>query len=528
MTTLSELLSHDHLQPPLLGAERTALAAGLESLAGADVYPRSLTIGSGAILFLCRAQGDKLLGLFTHAGSDILNRFIGDDRTVSLDEAAFSVKLCPLNRANALALQALLPFARPRLIGNRKSAGCGDRLGLATPGHVRAVRAIWRYGTRIMPIYAQQSIREMARTGHSPTQVLDDATWGVFQEGWREGYGADADHLKSREDIERCVDAGFTLYTIDPGDHVNNAAETASLADLREMASGLPWDALKASDRALRESYLDKTFGLENDVTISFTEHTLLRAAAKYGRAIAHTVDMYQYLNGLMAGQPFELEVSVDETEMPTTPAEHFFVASELRRLKVDWVSLAPRYVGRFEKGVDYIGDLSMFERELVAHATIARDLGPYKLSIHSGSDKFSIYPLFARYAGELVHLKTAGTSYLEALRAIARIDPSLFRDILAFALGRYEVDKATYHVSADVTKVTSASELTDAELPDVLDSFDSRQVLHVTFGSVLNAKDQSEDYRFRGRLLTALDENEGAHYRALELHFDRHLKPFT
>ena len=118
--------------------------------------------------------------------------------------------------------------------------------------------------------------------------------------------------------------------------------------------------------------------------------------------------------------RPFELEVSVDETDQPTSHAEHIYIASELKRLGVNWVSLAPRYVGRFEKGVDYIGDLAAFETDFAGHAAIARQFGPYKLSLHSGSDKFSIYPIAARLTGGLVHLKTAGTSYLEALRTIA------------------------------------------------------------------------------------------------------------
>ncbi|HSJ52399.1 MAG TPA: tagaturonate epimerase family protein, partial [Anaerolineae bacterium] len=215
----------------------------------------------------------------------------------------------------------------------------------------------------------------------------------------------------------------------------------------------------------------------------------------------------------------FELEVSVDETETPTSPLEHFFVASELRRLGVEWVSLAPRYSGRFEKGVDYIGDLEALDRELAHHAAIARALGPYKLSIHSGSDKFSVYPLFARHAGELVHLKTAGTSYLEALRAIAGVEPSLFRQVLALALERYDVDRATYHVSAEAGRVPRPDELADDELAGVLDTFDGREVLHVTFGSALD--------RYGRRLLQVLDAHEEEHYAALETHFLRHLAAF-
>jgi hypothetical protein len=218
--------------------------------------------------------------------------------------------------------------------------------------------------------------------------------------------------------------------------------------------------------------------------------------------------------------QNFELEVSVDETETPTSPYEHFFVASELKRLGVQWVSLAPRYIGRFEKGVDYIGDLAQFETEFVKHVSIARHLGPYKLSLHSGSDKFSIYPIIAKHAGDLVHLKTAGTSYLEALRAIASIDPPLFREILAFAHERYGEDKATYHVSADPAKVPAPDQLADSELAGVLDLFDGRQVLHVTFGSVLD--------RFGQQLKETLAQHEEVHYAALETHFRKHLTPFV
>jgi hypothetical protein len=129
--------------------------------------------------------------------------------------------------------------------------------------------------------------------------------------------------------------------------------------------------------------------------------------------------------------------------------------------------------------------------------------------------------------AGDLVHLKTAGTSYLEALRAIAGTDPSLFREILAFAFERYDEDRASYHVSADPTKVPTPDQLSNGELPTVLDGFDGREMLHVTFGSVLTAKSTDEGYRFRDRLLAALQADEEAHYAALEAHFDRHIAPF-
>jgi hypothetical protein len=268
----------------------------------------------------------------------------------------------------------------------------------------------------------------------------------------------------------------------------------------------------------LWERYLERGFELEG-LQFEFDQVGLARAAAKYGGAIAHTARLYRHLEAALGERAFEFEVSVDETETPTSPLEHLFVASELRRLGVQWVSLAPRYIGRFEKGVDYIGDLDEFEHDLAKHATIARAMGPYKLSIHSGSDKFSVYPIYARHAGELIHLKTAGTSYLEALRAIATVTPAFFRDILAYALERYDEDRATYHVSANPRGIPAPRDMGDEDLPGVLDLFDGREVLHVTFGSVLD--------RYGGTLLSKLAEYEEEHYAALEAHFRRHFAPF-
>lgn len=477
----------------------------LEQLTGMTVYPRSVVEKDGSTYFLARrdARGDKCLGV---AGD--VSGFEGTQHDPS------GALICPLTPANAAALRARLPWLRPQLLGLEKSAGCGDRLGLATPGHVRAVRQV---GGGIAPILAQQSMRENARTLRTPQQVVDDASWGAFQEGWRAPWGADADHLKTTEDIDVCVKAGYTFFTIDPGDHVDNEAHTASLNVLQDKFSALPWAELEDLPSGLRQRYLDQSFEIE-DLTLEFDETTLLRAAAKYGRAIAHTTRLYRHLAAQT--QNFELEMSVDETETPTSAEEHFFIASELKRLGVQWVSLAPRYVGRFEKGVDYIGNLAEFERELAKHAAIARALGPYKLSIHSGSDKFSVYPIYAKLTKGLVHLKTAGTSYLEALRAVAQVKPALFREILAYARERYPEDRATYHVSAQLSRVPMPDTVAKADLPALLDQFDARQVLHVTFGSALE--------RYGEELLDVLAANEEAHYAPLEIHFEKHLSPFA
>ena len=221
----------------------------------------------------------------------------------------------------------------------------------------------------------------------------------------------------------------------------------------------------------------------------------------------------------------FELEMSVDETATPTSVAAHWFIASELMRLGVRWVSLAPRFSGRFEKGVDYVGDLAALERELAQHVAVARQFGNYRLSLHSGSDKFSVYPPLGRLAGGLLHLKTAGTSYLEALRAIARVEPALFRELLALARERYPQDRASYHVSADLERAPDPGALRDGELPALLDDFHTRQALHVTFGAVLTARDAHGERRLRRDLYRALQTHEEEHYSAVEAHMRRHIE---
>jgi hypothetical protein len=334
--------------------------------------------------------------------------------------------------------------------------------------------------------------------------------------------GADADHLKTTADVDSCLTAGYTFFTIDPGEHVDNTAETATLSELRTAAEQLPPDR-----QAAATGLLNKDFDLEGH-RLHFDEHTLLKAMVKYGGAVTHVVRLYQHLISVVDPTRCELEVSVDETEQPTSHAEHVYIASELKRLGVRWVSLAPRYIGRFEKGVDYIGDVPAFEQDIAVHAAIMRHFGPYKLSLHSGSDKFSIYPAAMRQTRGLVHLKTAGTSYLEALRTIAARDALLFRQIYTFARERFDTDKASYHVSAEVSRTPAPEDLADAELPRLLDQFDAREVLHHTYGSVLTERNPDGSYRFYDRVMSLLRANPEAYAQNLEKHFARHLQSFV
>jgi len=476
-----------------------------------DLLPHSLVKQDGAEYGLAHTdRGLRLVVLASNLATR--NNFEG-----KLSQGEHQVLLVgPLNPKNAASLRVQLPWLQPRLLGLRTSAGMGDRLGLATPGHVRAIRAV---GGKIAPIFAQQSMREMVRTNRTPQQVMDDATWGIFSEGWQCDVGADADHLKSFADIDICLDAGFTFFTIDPGAYVNNQAETATMNELRELSDTLPVEV-----RPYSTGLMNKTYKIEG-LSLHFDEVTLLKAAVKYGQAVAHVSAMYQHLVKTAGKRPYELEVSVDETDQPTSHTEHLYIASELKRLGVHWVSLAPRFIGRFEKGVDYIGNIATFVTSLAGHAAIARQFEPYKLSLHSGSDKFSIYPAIVRQTRGLVHLKTAGTSYLEALRTVAMVEPEFFAEIYTFARERYEADRASYHVSAELEHAPLPDAVVD--LPGLLEQFDAREILHVTFGSILTNRTATGQLRFYDRFMDILRMNSEAYAFNLEKHFIRHLEPF-
>jgi hypothetical protein len=345
--------------------------------------------------------------------------------------------------------------------------------------------------------------------------VLDDATWGAFQAGWTEPVGGDADHLETLDDIDATAAAGFVFYTLDPKAEVDPEAEHADAATIRQKVEALDWAGLDCDLDSFKTSYVGRRIDLEHQA-IELDEESVLRAMAKYGPSLAHAMAMYRRL--MAKGIDCEVEFAVDETDYPTKPAEHAVVVSELQRLGMEFVSFAPRYVGRFEKGVEYIGDLEELARDFQVHAEIARALGPYKLSLHSGSDKFSTYPLIAEATRGLVHLKTAGTSWAEALRVIANNDPDLMREILALALDSFEANRQSYHLSCDPSRIPT--DPTDDQVEQLMDVADSRQVLHVGYGAILA--------EFGPRLYQVWNDHEDEHYKIIAEHFVEHLTPFA
>lgn len=471
-------------------------------------YPESQVSYEGATYWLERsADGAKRLV----AVADDESAFRGFAGTTERTNGQVRL-VADTTPENAQALRSALPWLTPSRFGLHTSVGFGDRLGLATPGHVQALKTV---GGPINPVFAQQSIREMGRCHRTPRNVLDDATWGAFQAGWTTPVGGDADHLEQLEDIDDTVAAGFVFYTLDPKAEVDPEAEHADAAVIQQKVEALDWPSLDSDLATFRKSYVGHRIDLEHEA-IELDEESVVRAMAKYGPSLAHAMAMYRRLRE--KGIDCEVEFAVDETDYPTKPAEHVVVVSELQRLGMDFVSFAPRFVGRFEKGVEYIGDLDELQRDFEIHAEIARALGPYKLSLHSGSDKYSTYPLIAEATKGVVHLKTAGTSWAEALRVIAHNDPDLMREVLALALDSFEANRKSYHLSCDPTKIPT--DPTDDQVAQLMDRVDSRQVLHVGYGAILE--------EFGPRMYQVWNDNEEEHYRIIADHFVKHLTPFA
>jgi len=423
----------------------------------------------------------------------------------------------PLTSINAAAAREWTLWLRPRPVGLVTSFGVGDRLGLATPGHVRAFR---NHGEDVMPVFAQQSAREMARLQRSAQAVMDDATFGAIEGQWGQSFGADADHLKTVDDVDAGVGAGFTSFTLDPGDYVRPlTAHTAMKPE------DIPWSTLEDSENALRARYRGLAIDAA-DTVIRMDAERAGRAAYKYGSAVAHTLSLYRRLKAT-ATCPVEVEVAVDETEQPTTLEEHVYLATEMRRLGMTWVGLALRHVGSFQKGIAYVGDPGRLFTSVRQHAGIAAKLGPYKLSLHSASDKFGLYRPILRATQGMLHVKTSGTSYLEALRVACECAPGLFREIYETSRLAYKMARNSYQVSADQQHIRDAATLRDTELIDLLRQPATRQVLHVGYGELIAAPRQPANNRqpllddLRAVLLDAPER-----YAAdLDAHIGRHLQ---
>lgn len=467
-------------------------------------YPKSYTTYEETAFVLFKKDAVKYL--YVKGNSPLFDALEGE-------EIAKDIKIAPCNHPNRLVLNNYFPYTKPQAFGNKVTTmGVGDRLGLASPGHIEIMRQY-----EVKPVLAQQSIRELSLTERDINDVVDSAAYAVIQEGYTGGYGADGDHLKLEEDIQLALDSGMSMLTLDCSDYIRNEVTEFSDEELVEAYNDLD-EELRAT---YEEKYLDKEFDVGN-FHIGFDKTELMYNVLLYQEALDYMVYIYhQYV--LKAEQSIDFEISIDETVTVTKPESHFFVANELISRDVEVNSLAPRFIGEFQKGVDYMGDVVEFEQDFVNHALIARYFD-YKISIHSGSDKFSVFPIIAKHTEGLFHLKTAGTNWLEAVRVLANHDPELFRKMHAYAIEYFPVAQAYYHITPDVESIKPIDDVADEDLPDYMEDRNARQVWHVTYGVLLTAVDEEGNRLFKDDFFAMLDKYEDEYSATLVSHIGKHL----
>ncbi|HZK11365.1 MAG TPA: tagaturonate epimerase family protein [Atribacterota bacterium] len=476
-----------------------------------SIYPNSTKSVKENYFFIVKDNQSKYLTVIGEP--DDLKKFEGPDLEEKKikEDIVMLIKICYLNHYNLSLLREAFPHLNPSFCGLKASFGTGDRLGIATPAHLQAFK-----GKDIFPILAQQSVREMSRTERNWQKVLDDVIWGCFEAGYEGPFGADADHVKKIEDLKEAADCGYTMFTLDPSDYIRNDVERLSKQELEKYYHQIP------NCKKLEELYLSKNYKFGNQELV-FDENSLKEIMLTYSEALNHVVKCSEFLKGYKKNK-FDLEISVDETPTVTSPLAHLFIVLELQRRGVDFQNIALHFLGDWQKGIEYIGNVEDFSKEFSLHAIMTKGIGGYKLSLHTGSDKFSVYPIFSEETRGLCHIKTAGTSWLEEVKVVAMKDPALYREIHRFALENFEKDRASYNLTTDLSRIPDIDTITDGELINLFIKNDSRQLVHITYGSILRAKNNEGKYIFKDKIYEILFQFEEDHYRELSNHIRRHL----
>lgn len=405
------------------------------------------------------------------------------------------------------------------------SIGVGDRFAHQAKAQLRAFELAAEAGVTVIPVW-NKSNREHTFIGSEPDSVLAAARAAVQSRGWKGAWHVDADHIRL-ETVDRFIPSS-DFFTIDVADSIGAPAKPE---DVKSFVDRHPELIGTVSIPAI-----DRPFEISRE--------EVERVAGKFLLAVQEAGRIYRHVAEKKGAEDMIAEVSMDETDTPQTPPELLIILAALADEKLPLQTIAPKFTGRFNKGVDYVGDLRQFEQEFHDDlAVIAYAIQRYglpanlKLSVHSGSDKFSLYPIIRRLLPKFdagVHLKTAGTTWLEELIGLAESGGEalvLAKEIYAEALDHCDELCAPYAAVIDIdrSKLPSLVEVDawtgeqyanalrhDQKHPEFNPSF--RQLLHVAFK--LAAK--------KGRryldLLTANEETVARN--VTENLWDRHLKP--
>src|SRR3954451_1569766 len=291
------------------------------------------------------------------------------------------------------------------------SLGVGDRFAHQAAAQLRACQLAAEQGASVIPVW-NKSNREHLIVGSEPASVRAAVDAAVRESGWARPYHVDADHINLTT-VDRFLDAS-DFYTLDVASAIGKPATAADidafLARHPELIGNIAIPGIEAPFVTTRES--------------------IMEIAGNYLFAVQEAGRIYRHIASRRDPASFVTEVSMDETDAPQTPPQLLVILAAIADEKIPIQTIAPKFTGRFNKGVDYVGDVPQFEKEfgedlaVIAHAVIRYGLpSTLKLSVHSGSDKFSIYGSIRRsleQTGAGVHIKTAGTTWLEELIGLA------------------------------------------------------------------------------------------------------------
>ncbi|HEX7859189.1 MAG TPA: tagaturonate epimerase family protein [Verrucomicrobiae bacterium] len=325
------------------------------------------------------------------------------------------------------------------------SFGMGDRFAHQAAAQLRACAMAAERGVQIVPVW-NKSNREHITIGSEPPSVRAAADAAVKELGWTRKYHVDADHINLAT-VDRFIEPS-DFFTIDVASSIGKSATTADIGKFVEKHRELATE--------LRIAGVEKPFSL--------TKAEVERIAAKYLLAVQEAGKIFRHIAQRKGSDNFITEISMDETDAPQTPPELLIILAAIAEEGIPVQTIAPKFTGRFNKGVDYVGDVRQFEQEfsddvaVISHAVSQFRLPKtLKLSVHSGSDKFSIYPAIRRVlqkTGAGLHIKTAGTTWLEEVIGLAEAGGEgleLAKEIYAEALEHLEELCAPYAAVIDI-----------------------------------------------------------------------------
>jgi hypothetical protein len=295
--------------------------------------------------------------------------------------------------------------------------------------------------------------------------------------------------------------------TIDRGEEIVERADVLSAEELAEAIAFLVEDGILVPGWS--DAYLGRVFAIEGMAPLRFTADSLHRAAVKFGWAFG----------GVEKAAAEGAHLALHRTEKPATALEHLFVGLQFGRRELHPATLSLRLPGRWEPAIDFDGDAAEVERSLAGHVAVARYSGAYRLNIRDAAGKLSLLPLLGRVGGDRLHLDLSGACWLEAMRALTRVEPALFRKVLACAQERFCFDRGASCLFTGEEDVRCLPDAADSALEALfLDDPRGRQLLHVTRGSILS------DGALRDRLAAALAAHGDLFTSLAAASFERHL----